>query len=494
MKTTILNRLIFALMATVLVVACTPSEEEGPVTPPEVELEAVGVTTTSLTFKLTTSEADEVKWLCYESADVAPDIEVVMSTGTTAEANKTVEIVVEYLAAATDYVLVAAASNREHSVISEPLAMTTEAEAVVLNPDVALEAVEAAETTLTFTITSSDVDEVRWVCIEKGSRTVNANQVLQNGTSVDVNDAVEVVATGLKANTEYEIYAAARGGEQVVMADALVMKTIYVPKVYTMEATKATATYYASTDSFYLSFTDDTTGREFVADVYVEAGHQYIPSGTYLLGGPEVGYVDTKYTHFLDGVLDYENFTSGELVAVATPDEATRLVDYTIEAEFAYATGDMVKVSYTGQVEGIKLPPVGVPEGYLAFEPHPETFAPYRRTVNNEKAGEYVLVFNDEHWGELILDIYADANACDQGNGHLPDGTYSLADGTMDSYSQVIFYEPEYWYCNFETCVATISRSGDEYTIQVDASGTYDTRYKKVWMTYTGKIKDITRE
>lgn len=359
-------------------------------------------------------------------------------------------------------------------------------------PEVTLQAGQAATETLTFTITSQNAEEVKWVCIPKGSRSVTADQVLTNGTAAEVNTTVEVTAEGLTEDSAYEIYAAARNAEEKVLSQVLEMETIYEPKTFAFTATTASADI--SSNNYYVSFTNEAEGMEFVADIYVAEDATYLPSGTYVLGTGEIGELDADYTELFpcEGHTN-ELFSEGSLTVVATPNEETREIAYEVEGEFSFVNGDTVTISYEGTIEGIALPSVGVPEGYIEFVVSPETMAPSRRSTG--QAHEYILDFYDVNWGQLVIDIYADTAASNNGNGHLPNGTYTLAAGTVDSYSNVTFYEP-YWYVKFETsCEVNVSRTDDNYTIVVKGVGTDDSgNEKKVYMTYTGPIKDMLRE
>lgn len=487
MRKNLLFRLILALVALPLMVSCEQEPEPAPTVQPVITLTAGSTTAESIAFTIVTEQAEEVAFMFFESGEAAPNVDEVLGEGIPIDANTTVELRFGSLKPATAYTILVAAANKDHKVLSDPLELTTSA-----NPTVALEAGEAAETSLKFSLTTTNAEEVRWVSIVAGSRTVTAEQVFNNGTAAEANTTVEITVEGLTKQTDYEIYAVAKSNDILIMGEVLQMSTIYIPREYTIAATEASSTYSIGSSNYYISFANPNKGQEFYADIYVEDGTHYLPSGTYVLGGYEPGELSADYT---DCSFSEEAFASGELEVVATPNEETREVLYTIEGLFYYANGDSVTITYEGTIDGISLPAADVPAGYYPFVPDPATYEPYRRKVNGEKPGEYVFVFTDAFWGELIIDIYADPTLCNNGNAGIPEGTYSLEAGTMDSYSQVIFYEPDYWYCNFSRCEVTVTHlGGDQYGFVVDATGSNGSSERDVWMTFEGRIKDMVRE
>ena len=89
----------------------------------------------------------------------------------------------------------------------------------VKEPTVAVTAGVATDSTITFTVASTDAEKVAYLVVE-GTNAPTASEVLANGTEVEVNKSVEVTATELKAETEYTIVAAAQNSKAVVKATA----------------------------------------------------------------------------------------------------------------------------------------------------------------------------------------------------------------------------------------------------------------------------------
>ena len=85
----------------------------------------------------------------------------------------------------------------------------------VKNPTIELSADEATESSLSFTITTTEAESVAWLAIEASEATPTASEVLANGTKVEANKSVECSATDLEQNTEYTIVAAVKNSKAV---------------------------------------------------------------------------------------------------------------------------------------------------------------------------------------------------------------------------------------------------------------------------------------
>lgn len=85
----------------------------------------------------------------------------------------------------------------------------------VKNPTIELTAGEATESSLSFTIKTTEAESVAWLAIEASEATPTASEVLANGTKVEANKSVECTATNLEENTEYTIVAAVKNSKAV---------------------------------------------------------------------------------------------------------------------------------------------------------------------------------------------------------------------------------------------------------------------------------------
>lgn len=85
----------------------------------------------------------------------------------------------------------------------------------VKNPTIELTAGEATDSSLSFTITTTEAESVAWLAIEASEATPTASEVLANGTKVEANKSVECSASDLEQNTEYTIVAAVKNSKAV---------------------------------------------------------------------------------------------------------------------------------------------------------------------------------------------------------------------------------------------------------------------------------------
>lgn len=89
----------------------------------------------------------------------------------------------------------------------------------VKDPTVAVTAGATTESTIAFTVASTDAEKVAYLVVE-GAEAPTASEVLANGVAVEANKSVPVTATELKADTDYTIVAAAQNSKGVVKSTA----------------------------------------------------------------------------------------------------------------------------------------------------------------------------------------------------------------------------------------------------------------------------------
>lgn len=500
MKKTNLLRCLFAMFAVAVLGACGDDPEVTPTPPPQadepvVTLTAGEATIESLSVTISSQHAEEVKWLVYSVDQAAPDTDAILRDGTAVEPNRVVEVSVENLPAATTYGFVAVAVAGELQTVSNRLEMTTLEPEPLPEPTIALEFVAVAETTATIRLISANAEQVKWISIKKGSRDLRPEQVLQHGTSAEVNTTAEVTIEELEDDTEYEIHAVAAAGEVIVAADKLEVKTLYQKMAYEMSASEVTLNLINTENytNFYLDFSNSQQNCHMSIDLYASPGSLYFPTGDYPIGAMEPGNLSSIYTKFTDSEGVAYFFTEGLLSVMAVPNEKDRTITYKLNGEFQTEAGDAVTFSYRGMIDGLSLPATGIPDGYIPFEVEPANEQPRRIEFNDEVPGQYTLKFTDKDWGVLTLDILLDPAVCDNGNAALPAGTYSIEAGTMSTYTNVSLYNP-YWSCYFSTCEVEVSCEGEIYTIVMLATGTGSGQEKKIWMNYTGEIQDMVRQ
>ena len=453
---------------------------------------------TTAKFTVTTTHATNVCYLVCDLSSADPEMpegelpsaEEVFAAGEAIDANVAAEVEVTNLEAGTQYIVVVAAEGDGGAVVDAEMFNTIYPEPVLsasLTEDIGYDYA-------VFNVAAESVAEVRYVCIKAGSRDVTAEQVLKNGTAIESGD---VKIEGLDEVTAYEVYVAAKGlNEAVVMADVLTFTTTKNIVTYTMSASTAASAHVYTETNYFLTFVDAANGYTLNADFYVAEGSKYLPSGEYVLAGFNAGEISAPYTSFMFTPTDLTatTFSSGSLNVVATPNEETREVYYEIGGVLYFADGNSVVLNYAGLVAGIELPEEipGAPEGAYIFEVSPSTNMPKRVHGSNLQAGEYYIKFYDKNWSELTLDIFVDPALCNNGNDGLPAGTYTIADGSLDTYSNVALYNP-YFGGNFTEAELYVSVDGDNYTFTLLGTAVSGATSKVIYMTYTGEINDMVK-
>lgn len=501
-------RALFAAFMVFAVSGCTkdeptPNPDDNPNDiPVEQEKEPIlmievgDITKNSFSFTIEATDAKSITYIITEGTEPA-DAEKVLAEGVKTEVG---EVTCSELKPDTFYSVAVVAVNIEKQAYAST-GVRTEAEEL---PDVTVSLREGSvtENSLSFFISSAEATELKWVCVEDGSRDVTAEQVLANGTAADPNVESEVVVENLEPNTSYAVYAAATcdiAGFEPVMSEKLVIKTAEPEPVgyHLSETTTATADKSTSElDNYFIIFADEANGYTLRCDFYAAVG-DYLPSGEYTLGETAEGALSKNFTTFMFTPSDSQMtpFERGSVTVEATPNEETREVQYTFNGLLYFANGDFVTLNYSGLVEGIVLPePLpdtpDVPEGAVVFTPDIETKQPERLHTSGLVAGEYYIKFYDSDWNELSLDLMLDPAICNDGKDALPAGRYTMEDGTIDGYSNVAIYSP-YFGESFTEAELVVSVEGEEYELTFVGTAGSGSSAKTFYMHYKGEIKDM---
>ena len=213
---------LFALVALAAVFVGCKSDNPNVVTPvaPTVSIEKGNETTDSISFTVTTTNAEACAYMLYEAA--APAANDVLANGTAIEVNKAVVVTIDELEADTQYNVAVAVRNGEKTEVATYAASTTAV--VSSDPEVSIQAVGSTLSTITFSITSTNADKVAYVVTT--GEAPETDLVLVNGVDVDVNTTVEVTVENLAPGTAYTVKAAARTGVVRVGSEAITITTL----------------------------------------------------------------------------------------------------------------------------------------------------------------------------------------------------------------------------------------------------------------------------
>lgn len=452
--------------------------------PADVHITEGTITDTTATFTITSENAEEVKYIVKRQDEGYPTAEEWEANGIAVEPNVEHTITVEGLEAVTEYIFAAIATGKG---LGEEMYMpfttaATPSITATLTEDIGYDYA-------VFNVMAENVAEVKYVCIKAGSRDVTAEQVLKNGTAVESGD---VKIEGLNEVTEYEVYVAAKGlNEVVIMADVLTFTTEKNIIVYTLTEGLKVSSYSYSGKNFFLTFLDEKQGYTLYADFYTTEELGYLTSGEYALGSMEGGNISSAYTRFLFTLTDItgSTFSSGSLNVVATPNEETREVYYEISGELYFSDGNYVTVNYSGLIDGIELPEIveGAPEGAHIFEVK-ETISPARYT-SSTVPGEYYIKFTDVDGGEFRFDLLLDPAICNNGEDLLPTGTYTTELFDL-SYTDFVTYRPSYKVWSFTEIEVDVVLEGTTHTITVNATMNNGSETKPFYLNWSGEIEN----
>ena len=356
--------LLTAIALPLLFVACKQNDPVDEVKNPTIELTAGEATTDSLSFTITTTEAENAAWLAVKTTELGSLVtSEVLATGTAVEVNKTVECKATNLEDGTEYTIVAAVKNSKGADKKE-IKMTTiaadpEATAFKLksasevefdaeggNGEIEYEVVNPVEGTEVEA--EADAEWISDVTVaEKISYTVAKNE----------GEAREgkVIASYGDLKFEVKVKQAAKKNEEPEPEPE--------PDTVEFTATVADIQYYGTDYSVaynYLVYLSDVglnengtyqqNGVYYMLDLYaadsVEISEGYLPNGTYkaaenyAAGTFSIGDYGANIT-MVDGAPSYNLYTGGTVV----------VSDGKIEATFEMEDGKKHHVVFEGDLK-----------------------------------------------------------------------------------------------------------------------------------------------
>lgn len=268
----------------------------------------------------------------------------------------------------------------------------------VKNPTIELTAGEATESSLSFTIKTTEATDVAWLAIEASEATPTASEVLANGTKVEANKSVECTATDLEENTEYTIVAAVKNSKAVEKKEIKM----------TTETSDPEATQFKRTSEAEVEFTADGGKGEIEyeivnpiegTEVEAEADVVWIT----VTAGEKISYIveGNTTTEAREGKITAKY---GDLSFEVKVKQAAKQNDGPVEGEVNF-TASVYEVQYYGT----------------------EFSAAYNYLVYLSDTGlteDGIYKQNGEYY---MLDIYA-ADSAENNNYTLPNGKYNASE------------------------------------------------------------------
>lgn len=346
------------LVSAILFIAC--GGENGPETTSKLKVSVTeGVAdVSSLTFTVTSENAEYCRWTCVEEGNALPSAEDVLQKGKNTYANTSTEVTATDLKDNTTYVIIAAAMAGEEMIASAPIRMTTLVKPAEPKAEISGGSVEAD--TYTFTITPSDAQKCAYKVYAK-NETATADDVLSSGTEVSATEATTVTLENLE-DGEYFVVAAAQNGDIKSLSSKVTFIINTALPDYTINPTKVyrQGTYNNGKEHLlHFNFIDNVgTTAHLALDFIIPSANDYVPAGTYEFGGEASFRLDPEYTRLdidADHLYGGSEFISGSVSVVIKDGTYTFDVNLTRKTDEYQYSGHVIKMKYVGAVEDMPI-------------------------------------------------------------------------------------------------------------------------------------------
>ena len=352
-----MKKFALLLLAALCFVGCENlfQSEEG--AQPTIALEKGSVTATSVTFKVTTTNATEACYMILGDEEVAPSLDTILEGGTAvALKGGAAEVTVTGLTAETDYKVVAAAKNGANKAGSNTLYVTT-AEAGALY--VAVELVNVAHDSINFRYTVTGAERAAYLVMYASKDTPEASYVFLNGEELNLDSKEAVEVTNLENVKEYRLVVAAADAENNTIVRDLTFTTKDDPaNVVEHNYTRVRGSKYGSNYYLMFSYEDANEADNFAyndktlcLDFYGDPDKDYLPAGTYEVKESTEWPCLNSMRYSTYGYDNGVQLKSG--AAVVTIDPETKA--YTFEIDIYLKDGRHMVAHYTGDVDNMPV-------------------------------------------------------------------------------------------------------------------------------------------
>lgn len=259
------------------------------------------ITENAVTFTLTSANAESVAWLVLESGEEIPTAETILTDGTSA-ATGTATCTVDGLQPATAYVIVAAASNADtYSSVAGAEVTTLESEnpddpdnpdnpddpddpGDVTYPTIEFKTLRATRTSVVFSCSYSDAEEMAYMLTEYGAGVPKAEQVFEQGTVIPVSDA-EITIENCQSNHTYVLIAAARKSDTYSEVINIGVNTLNTNRIdYDINTTFTSVEVEAGANNKLTAAFEDDNGNTLHLSFYATVNSDgTVAAGTYVV-------------------------------------------------------------------------------------------------------------------------------------------------------------------------------------------------------------------
>ena len=259
-------------------------------------------------------------------------------------------------------------------------------------PTIALEKGKENVDYVTFTVTTTEATEARYMVLEDGADAPTLDAIMTNGVAIALEDGkAEVKAEGLEADTEYMVVAAAKNKTKVAGSN-----TLYVKTTAQAEVTLDVELVQVAHTSIFFRFTAENAEK--VAYLVQNATKEVPEASEVLRKGDEVDPASKEAVEVtdLDPVKDYVLLVAAEGAGQTT----------------------MVELAFTTKDD---------PSNVIEHN--------YTRVRGSKYGSNYYIMFSYEDANEADNFAYNDKTLCldfygDPDKDYLPAGTYEVKEST----------------------------------------------------------------
>lgn len=405
-----MKKILFFLIATMLL-ACGCNKPVETTTPPTIVLSDVSATATTVTFAATVTDATSAAYVILPVDETLPALDAILSQGTAMDLSQGNKISVNAagLESATEYQIIAAASNDGGVVGSNTLYVTTLAQGEM---SINVEIVQVDHEKMHFRVKSENVEELAYLVLYSTKETPEASYVFLNGEEIEVGSNESVPVTSLECNKEYKLVVAGRSGEQTYVPEPLIFKTDDDPaNVISHDYTRAKGFKWSSNAYIMLAYEgadgdlayDETM---LCLDFYVDPEIDYLPAGVYEVDASnEPPVLSSFYSTY--GYEDGVKLKSGTVEVLI--DEETKA--YTFNADIYLIDGRHMVATYTGDVEGMEV--VDIITLNTVF-----TSAAAQKLESD--GSNWLLTLSDDAGNTAVIDLFTYATP------YIPESSYTI--------------------------------------------------------------------
>ena len=215
-------------------------------------------------------------------------------------------------------------------------------------PEVSVEVSGTTVNSVSFTITATDAAECAYSIVKSGETVPSAEDILSDGTAVDLSAGTDVTVDGLESATAYTVAVAVASEDGNTAVDTAEATTAEDPAI---RLDRASGRQFGTSSNFGITLrgTVDGIDYEVQLDMYDDEGAAlgYVTDGSYAFSdGISDGDVSVNYSYIQKGNDQYK-FVSGTVTVKYADGEYSIRVDSVLNDESSFAC------VYEGAVDGL---------------------------------------------------------------------------------------------------------------------------------------------